>query len=154
MRKYAALVITAITLLLTACGTVFNAPFINVEETLLLQPGMTTEEVIDLCSEPLYVAFGNGEITAWVYQVRILDVSAGGQSITESAHSVARARWGISSDASSGLVKSGIVRDHGEVLPSLVLFFRSNSLQYWATFTNESSFPNVGSDLWENWLSE
>ena len=143
MRRYLVVGGATCVLLFSACGAVFNAPFINIEETLELQPAMTMEEVIELCGEPFYVAYGDGEVTAWAYQVRSLDVSSGGQSITEAAHSVARSRWGVTEG--SGLVKRGVVRDHGDVLPDLVLVFQNNSLQYWAT----SSFHT-----WESWISE
>ena len=115
---------------LTGCGSKFNVPFINTDETLQLAPNMTKEDVIVLYGEPLYVAFGDSDVTAWVYQVRALDVG-GSESVSDVALSGARARLGLNDG--SGLVKQGNENDHGEVVLHLMMFFKGDLLQFWAT---------------------
>lgn len=118
-------------LLLAGCGEKFNAPFIDTVETLQLRPQMTMEEVLTLCGDPLYVGFGDGDISVWVYQVRVLDVG-GSSALTDQALSGAAAR--LRMNEGSGLVKQGNLNDHGEVVPEdLLFFFSGDRLQFWAT---------------------
>lgn len=130
-------------LILAGCGEKFNAPFIDTVETLQLRPQMTMEEVITLCGDPLYVAFGDGEISVWVYEVRVLEVG-GSSSLTDQALSGAAAR--LRMNESSGLVKQGNLNDHGEVVPErLKFFFKGDRLQFWAT---DSSLAEYGFSLY------
>ena len=136
--------VSLLSVVFTGCGGKFNVPFIDTFETLQLAPNMTKEEVIVLCGDPLYVAFGDGEVTAWVYQVRSLDVG-GSESIADAAASGARARLGLSDG--SGLVKQGSENDHGEVVPHLIMFFKDDLLQFWAT-ENSSGFTGIFPSAW------
>ncbi|MCD4776196.1 MAG: hypothetical protein K8S15_09140 [Candidatus Aegiribacteria sp.] len=140
--------ISLLAVVFTGCGSKFNVPFINTDETMQLTPNMTKEEVIVLCGDPLYVAFGDGDVTAWVYQIRSLNVG-GSESTADAALSGARARLGMSDG--SGLVKQGTGNDHGEVLPHLILFFDDDLLQFWAT-ENGIADPGIFSSAWEAML--
>lgn len=131
MRPWILFAAALAAMLLTGCGEKFNAPFIDTVETLQLRPQMTMEEVITLCGDPLYVGFGDGDISVWVYQVRVLDVG-GSSSLADQALSGAAAR--LRMNEGSGLVKQGNLNDHGEVVPEdLLFFFKEDRLQFWAT---------------------
>ena len=150
MKKVFTLIALTAVLVISGCGEKFNAPFIDTVETLQLRPQMTREEVAELCGDPLYVGFGDGEITVWVYEVRALNVG-GSSSLSDQASSAAAARLRISEG--SGLVKEGSERDHGAVIPhAMFLFFKEDSLQFWSTedvieiegFFRYAVFPALG----------
>ncbi len=136
--------ISLLAVVVTGCGSKFNVPFINTDETMQLAPNMTKEEVIVLCGDPLYVAYGDGDATAWVYQIRALNVG-GSESAADAALTGARARLGMNDG--SGLVKQGNGNDHGEVLPHLMLFFDDDLLQFWAT-EGSIGFPGIFPNAW------
>lgn len=153
MTKLVLFTLLAAILAISGCGEKFNAPFIDTVETLQLSPQMTMEEVIALCGEPLYVGFGDGEITVWVYEIRALNVG-GGASVAEQAMSAASSRLRMSEG--NGLVKEGSEQDHGEVIPhAMFFFFKDNSLQFWVTedvlnvegFVIYAVFPTLGIEL-------
>ena len=53
----------------------WNSPFINSEDTINLEFGMSKNEVLDTMPEPpLYVESGNSETSVWVYNVRTIKV--------------------------------------------------------------------------------
>ena len=95
MNKKIFLIFT--TLLLTACATTsYNAPFVDVEETIELSTGLSRADIITIMGKPLYSEFGDSEIDQifWVYDVRnknvksSLDIS--GQIIPNKTHKTHR----------------------------------------------------------------
>ena len=65
-------------LLLLSCVTqTYNTPFINSDETIKLEFGMTQDRVMALLSNPpLFVASGDAETVVWVYEVRTIEVKS------------------------------------------------------------------------------
>ena len=63
--------------LFTGCSVMtstYNTPFINADETVLLQEGMSTDLVLEQIGEPLYVDFGVAGTIVWIYEVRTVTV--------------------------------------------------------------------------------
>ena len=54
----------------------YNTPFINSDEMILLDFGMTKEEVVSKLGLPLYVGKGEGSTKSifWIYEVRTVKV--------------------------------------------------------------------------------
>ena len=67
-------------IILTGCATItnrsYNTPFINADETVQLNFGMTRDEVLNILNEPLFVAYGDNNEIIWVYEVRTIQVSS------------------------------------------------------------------------------
>ncbi len=64
-------------LVLTSCVTnSYNTPFINSEETIELDFGMSREEVKSTLNEPLFIAYGDNNEIIWVYEVRTIEVKS------------------------------------------------------------------------------
>jgi outer membrane protein assembly factor BamE (lipoprotein component of BamABCDE complex) len=70
--------ILCMSLLLFSCVTqTYNTPFINSDETVKLEFGMTQDRVMELLnSPPLFVASGDAETVVWVYEVRTIEVKS------------------------------------------------------------------------------
>ena len=49
-------------------------PFINSDETVQLQVGMTKSEVLDKIGNPLFVKSGVNNTIIWIYEVRTIEV--------------------------------------------------------------------------------
>lgn len=119
--------------LVGGCGkSTYNAPFIDTVETLQLETGMSPEEISEMCGDPLYVAYGDGQRLIWAYEVRSRDVGGEGPSAAEVANDAMRTSWGIQDDG-SGLMKQGSKHDHGKVLPVLYMLFIDDELAQWRT---------------------
>ena len=70
-------VILIISLFFMGCVTNnYNTPFINADETVQLDFGMTRDEVLNILNEPLFVAYGDNNEIIWVYEVRTIQVSS------------------------------------------------------------------------------
>ena len=64
-------------LFLTGCVTnTYNTPFVNSEETVNLDFGMSKDEVLYVMKEPLFVAYGDENEIIWVYEVRTVEVNS------------------------------------------------------------------------------
>ena len=85
MKRY--ITISAMAFAIGCAPKIYNTPFVNSEETVQLDFGMTKEEVLKVMSEPLFVAYGDDNKTTWVYEVRTIEVNslmgAGGQIIPQ-----------------------------------------------------------------------
>ena len=55
---------------------IYNTPFINVDETINLEFGMSQSRVLEKFNEPLYVSYGDKDEIIWVYEVRTIDVKS------------------------------------------------------------------------------
>tara|TARA_B100000941_G_scaffold79010_1_gene54087 strand:+ start:2403 stop:3368 length:966 start_codon:yes stop_codon:yes gene_type:complete len=69
----------AIAVFYSGCATVtnqqtYNVPFINSDETVQLQIGMTKSEVLDKIGNPLFVKSGLNNTIIWIYEVRTIEV--------------------------------------------------------------------------------
>tara|TARA_Y100000590_G_C15575430_1_gene960259 strand:+ start:505 stop:855 length:351 start_codon:yes stop_codon:yes gene_type:complete len=54
----------------------YNTPFIDANETIKLEFGMTKNAVLRKLNEPLYVSYGNKDTIIWVYEVRTIEVKS------------------------------------------------------------------------------
>ena len=69
----------AIAVFYSGCATItnqqtYNVPFINSDETVQLQIGMTKSEVLDKIGNPLFVKSGVNNTIIWIYEVRTIEV--------------------------------------------------------------------------------
>ena len=55
---------------------IYNTPFINVDETINLEFGMSQSKVLEKLKEPLYVSYGDKDEIIWVYEVRTIEVKS------------------------------------------------------------------------------
>ena len=63
--------------LIVGCSNkIYNTPFINVDETINLEFGMSQSKVLEKLKEPLYVSYGDKDEIIWVYEVRTIDVKS------------------------------------------------------------------------------
>ena len=63
--------------LIAGCTTtLYNTPFINVDETINLEFGMKQNEVLEKLNEPLYVSYGDKDKIIWIYEVRTIEVKS------------------------------------------------------------------------------
>jgi outer membrane protein assembly factor BamE (lipoprotein component of BamABCDE complex) len=70
-------ILIANVLLFAGCATftsTYNTPFINADETILLEEGMSKNRVLKQIGEPLYVDFGVAGTVVWIYEVRTVTV--------------------------------------------------------------------------------
>ena len=65
-------------ILITGCATkVFNEPFINSNEIVQLEFGMSKNDVLEIMPEPpLFVKSGDAVTSVWVYNVRTIKVKS------------------------------------------------------------------------------
>ena len=65
-------------ILITGCATkVYNEPFINSDEVVQLEFGMSKSDVLEIMPEPpLYVKGGDAITSVWVYNVRTINVKS------------------------------------------------------------------------------
>ena len=64
-------------LILESCVTnSYNTPFINSEETIELEFGMSKGKVKSILNEPLFIAYGDNNEIIWVYEVRTIEVKS------------------------------------------------------------------------------
>mgnify|MGYP004284057943 CR=1 FL=1 len=59
-----------------ATQTQYNTPFINVDDTIELEFGLSQDEVLKRLNEPLYVSNGDQDTIIWVYEVRTIEVKS------------------------------------------------------------------------------
>ena len=103
---------------LTSCVTnTFNTPFINADETIQLNFGMSKEEVLAILNEPLFVAYGDNNQIIWVYEVRTIEVNSKSMS-----------------DGTIKLNKTSQKTKHATVLHQLALTFSDNELMKWEPY--------------------
>ena len=70
-------IILSITIILSVLSAkVYNTPFINVDETIQLQEGMSKQDVINKVGDPYYVQSGEMGIIVWMYEVRTIEVQS------------------------------------------------------------------------------
>ena len=121
MKKHLLLIIIA--LLATGCSTLttnsWNTPYIDTDETLQLEYGMSKEDVLSALGYPLYVEKGwpkyaNSNEIVWVYEVR-----------TEELGSDVSITGGIT------LVKSSSSKRPNGVLHKMKLTFNNGKLNHW-----------------------
>ncbi len=75
MKKY--LFLAMIIFMASSCSIrdAYNTPFINSEDVVKLEFGMSKNSVLDAMPEPpLYVESGNSATSVWVYEVRTIKV--------------------------------------------------------------------------------
>ena len=77
MRKKVILIITI--LLFVGCAAVstdkpYNTPFINADDTIQLQEGMSKAAVLESVGDPLYIKSGIDNTIIWIYEVRSTEV--------------------------------------------------------------------------------
>ena len=69
--------IIVISLFVASCGSkVYNTPFVNSNETIQLDFGMSKDDVLSIMNEPLFVAYGDNNKITWVYEVRTVEVNS------------------------------------------------------------------------------
>ena len=66
-------------LLFVGCATIstekpYNTPFINANETIQLQEGMSKAAVLESVGDPLYIKSGIDNTIIWIYEVRSTEV--------------------------------------------------------------------------------
>ena len=75
------IILTTICIIITtSCSNIsYNTPFINSNEMMHLDFGMTKEEVVSKLGLPLYVGKGEGSTKSifWIYEVRTVQVLSG-----------------------------------------------------------------------------
>ena len=54
----------------------YNTPFINSDETIFLQEGMSKDDVLAKVGNPLYVKSGVNNTIVWIYEVRLTKVQS------------------------------------------------------------------------------
>ena len=71
-------IIITLILLLSACTFTksYNTPFINADETIQLQEGMSKQDVLQKVGEPFYVDYGINGTVVWIYEVRSINVKS------------------------------------------------------------------------------
>ena len=81
MKKYVLIIV--VLFIATSCSTqkAWNSPFINSEDIIKLEFGMSKTKVLDAMPEPpLYVESGDSETSVWVYNVRTIKVKSASNS--------------------------------------------------------------------------
>ena len=70
--------LSILVILMTGCATkVFNEPFINSNEIVQLEFGMSKTDVLEIMPEPpLFVKSGDAVTSVWVYNVRTIKVKS------------------------------------------------------------------------------
>ena len=104
--------------LLAGCATVmtnYNNPFIDHEETKLLEFGMSQNDVISKIGKPLFVDSGKDSKIVWVYEVR---------SITVQSKS--------STKGDANKTNSNV--KHGDVIHELALIFDNGKILSWGDY--------------------
>ena len=80
-NKLSTIILTTICIIITtSCSNIsYNTPFINSNEMMHLDFGMTKEEVVSKLGLPLYVGKGEGSTKSifWIYEVRTVQVLSG-----------------------------------------------------------------------------
>ena len=80
-NKLSKIILTTICIIITtSCSNIsYNTPFINSDEMMHLDFGMTKEEVVSKLGLPLYVGKGEGSTKSifWIYEVRTVQVLSG-----------------------------------------------------------------------------
>ena len=72
------LIIFLVLLIISCAPKTYNAPFVNSEEIVRLEFGMSKDNVLfALEQSPLYVKNGNSQTSVWVYNVRTIQVKSG-----------------------------------------------------------------------------
>ena len=88
----------------------YNTPFINSEDVVKLEFGISKNEVLDTMPEPpLYVESGNSSTSVWVYNVRTIKV-----------------RSAVMADGSTRPVKKSLKTKHQARIDDLFLTFDAN----------------------------
>ncbi len=106
--------------LFAGCATIttnYNSPFIDHEETKLLEFGMNQNDVLTKIGKPLFVDSGKENRIVWVYDVR---------SITVQSKSSTR---GDENKTNSNL-------KHGNVIHQLALVFENGKILSWGDYSN------------------
>ena len=71
------LLVPLLLFLIVGCSNkIYNTPFINVDETINLEFGMSQSNVVEKLKEPLYVSYGDKDEIIWVYEVRTIEVKS------------------------------------------------------------------------------
>ena len=96
----------------------YNTPFVNADETVQLDFGMTRDEVLNILNEPLFVAYGDNNEIIWVYEVRTIQVSS--KMITSG---------GAEPNKTSSRIK------HAAPLHQLALTFSNGKLTQWGPYS-------------------
>ena len=104
------------TLLFSCTPKIYNTPFINTDETTILDFGMTKEDVLNKLNQPLYVSYGDDKEIIWVYEVRTTQV----QSIVAAGTVTPQKRASSSSN-----------ERHGSAIHKLSLTFNNGQLSSW-----------------------
>ena len=80
-NKLSKIILTTICIIFTtSCSNIsYNTPFINSDEMIHLDFGMTKEEVVSKLGLPLYIGKGEGSTKSifWIYEVRTVQVLSG-----------------------------------------------------------------------------
>jgi len=68
-------------LICVGCSTIssskpYNTPFINTDDTIQLEQGMSKASVLEKIGYPLYVKSGINNTIVWIYEVRSTEVSS------------------------------------------------------------------------------
>ena len=105
-------------LILAGCVTnTYNTPFVNSEETVNLDFGMSKDEVLYVMKEPLFVAYGDENEIIWVYEVRTIEVNS---LISSSGQVTPR--------------KDNSKTKHADPIHRLALTFTNNRLTKWEPY--------------------
>ena len=73
------IILLIFTLVFTGCASqnMWNSPFIDVEDMVRLEAGMSKNEVLELMPDsPLYVNSGDSKTSVWVYEWRVIEVKS------------------------------------------------------------------------------
>ena len=126
-------IVLIIILFLSACSTFtssYNTPFINADETILLQEGMSKNSVLGQIGEPLYVDFGIAETMVWVYEVRTITVLS---DTTPTGEMIPN--------------KTGTNVRHSTPIHQLKVVFVNGEVQRWETINIENAIETDESDI-------
>lgn len=119
--NYIAKVFSILGLFLIGC-TSFNAPFIDIDNTLKLHEGLTIEQTKSILGNPLVVKSGdsNSNEIIWIYEVRTIEVMSGksskGDPIPNKTHSITR---------------------HGDPIHYLTIHFIDNKVSSWESYSSQ-----------------
>ena len=113
-------------LILSGCVTItnqsFNTPFINADETIHLEQGMTKQDVLEKIGEPLYIDYGINGTAIWIYEVRTITVKSNTSSTGE-----------ISPNKTNNMVK------HSHPIHRIKVIFQKNVVTTWDMIPNEKN---------------
>lgn len=121
------IILITFTLILSACTLTksYNTPFINADETIQLQEGMSKNDVFQKIGEPIHVDYGINGTIVWIYEVRTITVKSHTSSTGE-----------ISPNKTNDDVK------HSKPIHKLKVIFVDDKVESWDRIDFENNTEN------------